>query len=851
MDSRTPFVEEVAKTIADRHGKETGSFIFGISGKWGEGKTSFLDELRTKLEADGSTLKVIDVNPWKFSVDRISFLRNFLRVLYEEAGLSGTSALRELDVDTSKSEIDWKRFSLFVFDIAIFCFLFTMEPFSTFFLALSPQWQFFFVVLLVPIFLALVQSVTVTEKTDRATSTLDKFNDLFGDVLKRFKEKDKELVVFVDDLDRVTPEMARDVLDNLRTFFDKKEVTFVVTGDHSVLERYLGRSLLPDGGSPAQLEEGRRFMKKIFNVYWRLPLPIKKELRDFILEEFKKREVNLDGFFSKQSDRDTFVSYLEKYFESNFRQIIRFLDKVIFNFQIIKQKATDTDPKRAEYFTEMLEKPLLVVRSFLIEELCTPLFDQMVREISILQTLEYAAEKKDTAKIAQILEQHKDSLSSAQKAFIEQFIYEEPRFYKESRLQVRNLQPYLSLAADASLGDERGPSGQDFITTLNAGDPKTLKNDLASMGEVSAEQCASALLTQLPSIVDVPQRIGALKTLLVALNDSLPESPIHKIFGTKLAELEYDFVNSAAQPEKSEVLNLFWKWFDMVQDSTVTNKFDTKFIIGDLAQFNLMSLDSASEFKARAAAKWLRDFYPSQKYEVLEAMTNVFPMLRPDQVQEQMDPLKDSLVADLISDTDGLARERRLMILRDHTLAGSKALKDEILRKVGELDTPITQWALGKVSEKNPLWTKLEMEEEVLTKLDSAIDFSVVNQILRFLMANDLSTPEDMWPKILPKHENLITENLPGMIEDPSLQQIAPPQAYASQLIEMVIKKIKTLPESEQIPWLGYLTRGKWPWVNLSKYPMATKFRALKSSKNTDIKQAVEAVEESWQEKKS
>jgi pantothenate kinase-related protein Tda10 len=39
MDSRLPFVKEVAKTIIKRHGEEGESFIFGISGKWGEGKT--------------------------------------------------------------------------------------------------------------------------------------------------------------------------------------------------------------------------------------------------------------------------------------------------------------------------------------------------------------------------------------------------------------------------------------------------------------------------------------------------------------------------------------------------------------------------------------------------------------------------------------------------------------------------------------------------------------------------------------------------------------------------------------------------------------------------------------------
>lgn len=851
MDSRSPFVKEVAKTITERHGKESGSFIFGISGKWGEGKTTFLDELKQNLEGKDSPFKVVDVNPWKFSVDRISFLRNFLRVLYESAGLNSKAALRDLDVDTSKSDIDWARFILFIINIAIVCFLFTQEPFFTFFTTLPSQWQFFFAVIIIPIFLALVQSVTVVEKTDHATATLDRFGDLFEDVLAKFKDAGKEPVVFVDDLDRVTPEMARDVLDNLRTFFDKKQVTFVVTGDHTVLESHLGRSLLPDEEPPAQLEEGRRFMKKIFNVYWRLPLPIKKELQDFIEEEFKKRGDSLSGIFSEEVDRKTFRTYLEKYFESNFRQIIRFLDKVIFNFQIIKQKAYEGDEQQAPFFKEMLEgRPLLVVRSLLIEELCAPLFDKMVRDVGILQKLEYAAEKKDTGKVSQLIEQSKAALSPSQRTFIEQFIYEEPRFYKELRLQVRNLQPYLSLAADASLGDERGPSGQDFIVTLNDGDPKRLTNDLVSMGDVKAQECAKALLSQLPSIAEEPKKLDAVKTLLIALNDSLPESPIHKIFATELAKLDVSFINNTSTNPKIEIVNLFWKWLDIV-GLEVSEKFVDKFTIPNLADFGLLEVDGAGDFRSSASVQWLKTYYPQQKPDTLAAMVATLPKLKTAQVIARIEPMQAELVSDLINDGDAVARERRFIVLRDFTKTGLQNLKTQVFAKVSALDPQITQWALAKANEKDPPWSKADIETELLKRIDSAKDLNEVVQILKFLISNGVGTPESIWPRLLPKHETLLVDGMASIIDDASLQPVAPPQAYANQLLDAVVKKIKSVPPAEQSHWLGYIPRGKWLWVNLKKYPITTKFRTLKAAKSTsaEIKQLIKAAEESWEEK--
>jgi len=200
MESRTPFVKEVAKTIKERHGNESGSFIFGISGKWGEGKTRFLDELKEILEKDNSPFRVVDINPWKFSVDRISFLRNFLRTLYGKCDSENEDDLKQLDVDTSKNAIDWGRFVKFVVSLAVICLAFTYAPLFNFVVGLPTQWQFFLTVLFLPIVLAAVQSVVTVQKTDHAIVTLDKFDDLLGEILKRFQEAKKKIVVFVDDL---------------------------------------------------------------------------------------------------------------------------------------------------------------------------------------------------------------------------------------------------------------------------------------------------------------------------------------------------------------------------------------------------------------------------------------------------------------------------------------------------------------------------------------------------------------------------------------------------------------------------------------------------------------------------
>src|SRR3989338_4857626 len=73
MDSRKYFVEQVASTIIKNHDHEDDSFIFGISGKWGEGKTRFLQDLEKELKKRDETFEILWINPWKFASDKISF----------------------------------------------------------------------------------------------------------------------------------------------------------------------------------------------------------------------------------------------------------------------------------------------------------------------------------------------------------------------------------------------------------------------------------------------------------------------------------------------------------------------------------------------------------------------------------------------------------------------------------------------------------------------------------------------------------------------------------------------------------------------------------------------------------
>src|SRR3989339_165160 len=75
---REAFIDTIVKTIDSA---EDG-FNFGISARWGEGKSSILAQLKPKLKNAG--YKVLEFKPWKYSQDPISVKRKFIIDLYTQ-----------------------------------------------------------------------------------------------------------------------------------------------------------------------------------------------------------------------------------------------------------------------------------------------------------------------------------------------------------------------------------------------------------------------------------------------------------------------------------------------------------------------------------------------------------------------------------------------------------------------------------------------------------------------------------------------------------------------------------------------------------------------------------------------
>jgi hypothetical protein len=859
VESRKYFVDQVASTILENHAKTNDSFIFGLSGKWGEGKTTFLDDLKEEITKRDSSFKILSVNPWKFVSDKISFLRSFLAQL-PEPELSRTdkiksffldpTLIRDLYYDISKEVTDWRIIIGLGFGILcglmFYCFFWPLiQPFIP--PALATVLKITFTAIVIPVGLAIFKNISSYQQGSKTFSTIDRFENFLD--LRLRQNQGTNFLIYIDDLDRVTPTVARDVLDNLRTFFEKPQLSFIVAGDHTVLERYVGRELLPgENNVPAQLEEGRRYLKKIFNVYWRLPPPIPSELMQFIEKDlFTPKKDDLDKIFKGSTaaeDLNTFSKLLSRYFEGNFRQIIRFFEMVTFTFQIIEKKRSAVPIQEKSYFEELLQNPLLVIRTLMIQESCTPLFEGMLRDPEVLYELEDAVENQNSAGIQEIIEQYK--LSENQTAFIEKFLYEEPRFYKESSLVVSNLQPFLVLAADSSFSDGRGPSPEKFIEIIERGDPEAVRKSILSSGEPKLKEAASSFVTRYNSApTSTPgERQTLLATIMNALVGIAGSHNSHVLFAEKLKDIDLSALNSLSSSERDVVYVMFWSWLDVVGDKSQNPAFESKFQPVSFDDFSQLHFASpVGKFSSARVGEWFRTLYPTSKLSAYQKLFELKDALDKETLASSIQPLENDMLIDILHNREG-ARDVAYDLLL--CVGRLRTIRDGVLEHIKiNRNQEFWGWIKGKQLSTMGL-SDQDLQEAAISELDqNPNDFATISNLLNFAAHNNFSDTSKIWDKISKNSIDIFQTNL-GHFGGTPYPQIAPNRAQARTLFSAIVTRIRSLDESLQPQSIRWLSKGTWLWQNLDKPKEMKIMEAMAKSPNADISNAAHIVLASW-----
>ena len=123
-------------------------------------------------------------------------------------------------------------------------------------------------------------------KGGQQAGTMGSINEMkhFKDEIEKAIESSEDfdrLVVFVDDLDRLNPRVALEILEGLKNFIDCEKCVFVLAIDFDIVSQGVRMKY----GDAFQADKGRKFFDKIIQLQFHLPVNA-YDIRNYLQEEF-------------------------------------------------------------------------------------------------------------------------------------------------------------------------------------------------------------------------------------------------------------------------------------------------------------------------------------------------------------------------------------------------------------------------------------------------------------------------------------------------------------------------------------------------------------------------------------
>lgn len=201
-----------------------------IQGDWGTGKTSTLNLLKKNLEADKDTngIKCVFFNTWQYSQFNMedSLYVSFVHNLVKQCG--GNDEILKTVAGFGKlaffKAIDWK--------------------FGT-------------------------NASEILDGFEKAKKDqMESVSKLQEDFAKLVKKTGKRLVIFIDDLDRLNPEVAVELLEIIKLFVNVENSIFVLAIDYEVVVKGVRKKY----GENLSEEKCRNFFDKIIQLPFKMPV---------------------------------------------------------------------------------------------------------------------------------------------------------------------------------------------------------------------------------------------------------------------------------------------------------------------------------------------------------------------------------------------------------------------------------------------------------------------------------------------------------------------------------------------------------------------------------------------------
>ena len=446
--------EEIAETLANIVIKCPTPFTIGLFGRWGSGKSTVANFLKNILLNQKVPVVIFDV--WKHEGDalRRTFLKEMTKQLlsyggdYFKEGFVLNERIENSITKTSegKFKINKKKLKQLRKALLISGVSLIVIGAISHFLGLWEQFWYGIGALLAAgtsgtFLLWLIKNAGQFLITETTTYGQDRFTDPhqfeeeFARILKSLKNK--KIVIVFDNLDRVTHDKSIEVLSTIKTFLEpedikskEKDVIFLIPCDAGAIRQHIvGVYTGTDKKSPFDPDE---FLRKFFNSILWIPEFIPEELEAYARNKLKETEV-------ADLDNDRVAWVIKKAFRENPRQIVQFINILLANYLLIKEREGEGKDFPAKFLEE--NTPQLTMYLILNE-----LFPEEVEELRAQKVLSLQEVNKDYLKT----EKAEDFLS---------FVKE-----TEFNISITNLRIFFTLRR--SEHEKKFPGIESFIAFL-------------------------------------------------------------------------------------------------------------------------------------------------------------------------------------------------------------------------------------------------------------------------------------------------------------------------------------------------------------------------------------------------
>lgn len=350
--------DELAEQISGMVQNDPNIHI-AVNGPWGSGKTTVLDLAKDALEENTSDMISVWYEPWRYGPDQTTLRRTFLKTLDNTVSdaLNKDPLLETERYHFSNIDFEFKSIGEFLSDffrtfraqlvyILVFStviglffligqFFISSNPFQ---FAVSIGWVFVLLsyILLIALFMYMrndlgseLASTTTFEVKEPRISEIDLFEEQYKKVLERAKNKEKRIVVFIDDIDRCSRNEIREVITGLSTYLDPGEEGADIAFAAAIDGPKIIRAFQASGENSSS---GPNILNKTFHVVIPVPTLSRENIRQLI--EITSEELDYD---MSETDMERIAMASVAFAESNLRTI----RSAICEVQWMKNLATE------------------------------------------------------------------------------------------------------------------------------------------------------------------------------------------------------------------------------------------------------------------------------------------------------------------------------------------------------------------------------------------------------------------------------------------------------------------------------------------------------------------------------